>query len=279
MQPYQGSQMVYGSQQQLYQSGSMTPQFLQQQKKAEPNKLSTFLQECLLAGCLKGFKHFELYLRGKEELLCRVYNDSASSKQKQVTTNAVAHSNSLKPFMRSKSFRMLLEQGSQVQPASPSDREIEKDQTKTAFLIAGYARYKRPYVWLRSNHSKLAKVIPEMMNNGTAEADAPVKLSSIQKWMESEVKLWEILSEVLLMAHRALNIQTDDGNPFAIDRIFFQQQNVLTGVIVSGAMIDFLGKIYAGCTQYQQSVLLDLEWLVDYHYSALKSIQQPVAEI
>lgn len=47
-------------------------------------------------------------------------------------------------------------------PASPSDKDIEQDQSRTAFLIAGYARYRRPYVWLRSNH---AAVLSRLMQS------------------------------------------------------------------------------------------------------------------
>lgn len=105
---------------------------------------------------------------------------------------------------------------SAIIPASPCDREIEKDQTKTAFLIAGYARYKRPYVWLRSNHQKIAKISPDLSTS--VENDAPVKLASVDKWISSEdIKLWEILSEIILLSHGALNIVTSNGNPFTLE--------------------------------------------------------------
>ncbi|RUP48560.1 hypothetical protein BC936DRAFT_144393 [Jimgerdemannia flammicorona] len=44
--------------------------------RSETIRLGTFLADCLTVGCLKGFRHFEVYLRGREELLLRVYNNS-----------------------------------------------------------------------------------------------------------------------------------------------------------------------------------------------------------
>ncbi|KAJ1497632.1 hypothetical protein HMI54_013468, partial [Coelomomyces lativittatus] len=49
-----------------------------QKPKSEANKLGAFLSDCLFVGCLKGFKYFEVYLRGREELLVRVYNQPST---------------------------------------------------------------------------------------------------------------------------------------------------------------------------------------------------------
>ena len=55
-----------------------------------------------------------------------------------------------------------------IVPASPCDNELEKvcrlsfsllhlireqDTTKTVFLLAGYARYRHPYVWVRKKYN------------------------------------------------------------------------------------------------------------------------------
>lgn len=95
-----------------------------QQKTGENNgnRLALFLNDCLAMGCLRGFKHFELYLRGKEELVCRV--EIAQSRRgqdgKPSTPNAgyLAHS---KLYLSNRSQHMLYDKG-KIAPASPCDR-------------------------------------------------------------------------------------------------------------------------------------------------------------
>lgn len=36
-------------------------------------------------------------------------------------------------------------------------RILQPDDESTIFLVAGYARYACPYVWVRSNHERLTK--------------------------------------------------------------------------------------------------------------------------
>lgn len=63
-------------------------------------------------------------------------------------------------------------------PLSPIDTELEKDESRATFLIAGYPRYKCPYVWLRSNHKRLI----QNNNDQKVEANDPLKLSTISSW-------------------------------------------------------------------------------------------------
>jgi hypothetical protein len=53
-----------------------------------------------------------------------------------------------KLFLSQRMQKVLFDSSSKIPPASPCDRELEQDGTKTAFLIAGYARYERPFVWV-----------------------------------------------------------------------------------------------------------------------------------
>jgi hypothetical protein len=50
-----------------------------------------------------------------------------------------------------------------------------QDNKKAAFLIAGYARYKHPYVWLRSNHQRLASKFK--LEHQSSDRDSPLKLN------------------------------------------------------------------------------------------------------
>lgn len=49
----------------------------------------------------------------------------------------------------------------------------------TLFLLAGYAKYGRPYAWIRSNHERLMSV----SSADSLAKDAPVKLKSITDWV------------------------------------------------------------------------------------------------
>ena len=50
------------------------------------------------------------------------------------------------------------------------------------FLIAAYASYGRPYVWVRSNHERLIPVSDPTQKE--SEKDYPLNLASTSKWEE-----------------------------------------------------------------------------------------------
>ena len=65
----------------------------------------------------------------------------------------------------------------------------------TLFLLAGYAKYGRPYAWIRSNHERL-------VNIGGTDAlvkDTPMKLKSVTDWqtqgMGGQVLQWDVLRD------------------------------------------------------------------------------------
>ena len=55
-----------------------------------------------------------------------------------------------------------------------------QDEEYTMFLVAGYARYSRPYVWIRSNHERLV----QFNSDNKEEKDFPLQLKSTANWME-----------------------------------------------------------------------------------------------
>lgn len=57
------------------------------------------------------------------------------------------------------------------------------------FLVAGYARYSRPYVWIRSNHERLV----QFSGNDKAEKDFPLQLRTTTDWMEGGMFGREVL--------------------------------------------------------------------------------------
>lgn len=137
-------------------------------------------------------------------------------------------------MLAKRSRTLLIEETAEAVPASPCDRELERDSNTSAFLIAGYARYKRPYVWLRSNHARLVKADEEH----PVDADNPVKLDTVARWPDADVNLWEVITEILNMI-----LVPAVANPFAIDHEYLNRLSLEGSVILSAALVDFFLKV------------------------------------
>ncbi|CAG8742646.1 6344_t:CDS:2 [Gigaspora margarita] len=168
--------------------------------KSDTLRLSAFLADCLSVGCLKGFKHFEVYLRGREELLLRVYIDGQKQNSEE-SDRMIYNSLSLAKFQLSNGSDFTEMTSS---PSSPLDEDLEK--------ATGYARYKRPYVWLRSNHKRLI----QLQDDQKLETDNPLKLDTIAAWKTQDVKLWDIIAEVI-----TLSLSPPPENPFEINHSYY----------------------------------------------------------
>ncbi|ORZ39915.1 hypothetical protein BCR44DRAFT_1458048 [Catenaria anguillulae PL171] len=178
----------------------------------------------------KGFKYFELYLRGREELLLRVYNDP------EATNNTVSKPNTV-ILARS---QLAWQSTDALPPASPCDREMEKDTSKTAFLIAAYAKYKFPLVWLRTNHAKLARF------TDTSKEDYPVKLDTVNAWKTNDsIHLSDIIAEIVFLA-----VTPPPHNPFAINHSVYDTLPIEESLVCVSAMLDFLNKVYLSSVPY-----------------------------
>ncbi|GBB88425.1 hypothetical protein RclHR1_00150021 [Rhizophagus clarus] len=245
-------------------------------ENSENARLSLFLADCLSVGCLKGFKHFEVYLRGREELLLRVYIDSNKTTQPNISNRSRYNSNSLS-LAKSQSnavfspkTRRTLSNGSDfmnalLPPSSPLDKDLEKDETNHVFLIAGYARYKCPYVWLRSNHKRL------IQNQGDQklETDNPLKLDTIAAWKTKDIRLWNIIAEVITLC-----LEISPENPFEIDRSYYDTLPLEEAAVSTGAMVDFLQKVYLLDTPYADKVFEDIKFLQQRHFSAFDEMNE-----
>ncbi|KAF8953829.1 hypothetical protein BGZ52_001166 [Haplosporangium bisporale] len=219
--------------------------------QSETARLSTFLSECLLVGTLKGFYYFEVYLRGREELLLQVYNDI------KPPSNSVGHNTQPNSITLAKSRLKTSSSKKAPPPLSPIDTELEKDESRATFLIAGYPRYKCPYVWLRSNHKRLI----QNNNDQKVEANDPLKLSTISSWRTDDIRLWDIMAEIV-----TLTLSPSPVNPFRINHAYYDTLPLEECVIATGAMMDFLQRVYMKDTPYTESVYLDIKHLQKLHF-------------
>ncbi|KAG7241605.1 hypothetical protein INR49_025525 [Caranx melampygus] len=203
-------------------------------EREQKRKLQHFLNDLALLGSLQGFKYFQPWLRGKEELLLTVVNEdlgwrspgfvvsraSSSAATSSCNSSDVSPSSS-SPSVDSRSSSPLPGEPAgprdpqpqthtkrqpqtardpsseeHLLPASPSEREIAVPEVNcTLFLLAGYVKYGRPYAWIRSNHERLVNI------GGTDSMvkDTPMKLKSISDWQTRGIRVWDIVSELVCL--------------------------------------------------------------------------------
>ncbi|XP_036072601.1 uncharacterized protein si:dkey-19b23.7 isoform X1 [Oryzias melastigma] len=244
---------------------------LQKRDREQKRKLQQFLNDLALLGSLQGFKYFQPWLRGKEELLLTVVNEDlscrspgfvvsrassrSSSSSSSLNSSDVSPSSS-SPSLASRSSSPLPgdPEGPQdpqshqhpkkhpqtsresseehLLPASPSEREIAVPEVNcTLFLLAGYVKYGRPYAWIRSNHERLVNI------GGTDSMvkDTPMKLKSITDWQTRGIRVWDMVSELV-----SLCTVPSPSNPFALDMRYVKSLPLPDRFFVTGALMSFL---------------------------------------
>ncbi|RIA87917.1 hypothetical protein C1645_776268 [Glomus cerebriforme] len=240
-------------------------------ENSETARLSLFLVDCLSVGCLRGFKHFEVYLRGREELLLRVYIDNSHISNRS-SYNSLSLAKSQSNALFSPKTRRTLSNGSDfmntvLPPSSPLDKDLEKDETNHVFLIAGYARYKCPYVWLRSNHKRLI----QLQDDQKLETDNPLKLDTIAAWKTRDIRLWNIIAEVITLC-----LDPAPENPFEINHSYYDALPLEEMAVSTGAMVDFLQKVYLMDTSFADKVFEDIKLLQQRHFTAFEEMNDAV---
>ncbi|XP_037539610.1 uncharacterized protein si:dkey-19b23.7 [Nematolebias whitei] len=240
-------------------------------EREQKRKLQHFLNDLTLLGSLQGFKYFQPWLRGKEELLLTVVNEdlgwrspgflvsrasSFSSGCSSCNSSDVSPSSS-SPSVDSRSSSPLpgeprgppdLRSHTQTEsrpqaarepsgeehllPASPSEREMAVPEVNcTLFLLAGYVKYGRPYAWIRSNHERLVNI------GGTDSMvkDTPMKLKSVTDWPTRNVRTWDVVSELVTLC-----TVPSPSNPFALDMRYVQNLPLPERLLATGALLNFL---------------------------------------
>eukprot|EP00795_Rhopilema_esculentum_P016944 gene16944-8434_t len=240
-------------------------------------KLHGFLNDLLRFGCAKGFRYFDTYLRGREELLLKVQNEQSCSGyhplgrcesqgiecEETSSTDSFPSRQGL-PRNRLSGFQFL---AIGLPPASPCSSEISPvDQHTTIFLIASYARYKSPYVWVRTNHDRLIRLSDVDSSEQSVVKDSPLKLRTILDWSTKDIKIWDIISEIV-----RVNVQPQPRNPFAIDHSYFDTLPPEECILASGAMIHILQKILEKERSYNSLISADLNELTKLHFKELQA--------
>ncbi|XP_059891569.1 uncharacterized protein si:dkey-19b23.7 [Gadus macrocephalus] len=235
-------------------------------EREQKRKLQHFLTDLALLGSLQGFRYFQPWLRGKEELLLTVVNEDPGRRSpgfvvsRASSGSSAASSTDCSPSSSSVSVEegdggdtrpgtpgeICASRSAEAQrdgrggptcedhllPASPSEREMAVPEVNcTLFLLAGYAKYGRPYAWIRSNHERLVNIggVDSMVR------DTPMKLRSITDWQTQEVRIWDVVNELV-----GLCTNPSPSNPFALDVRYVQNLPLPERFLVSGALLNFL---------------------------------------
>ncbi|KAI1319540.1 hypothetical protein EDD11_003810, partial [Mortierella claussenii] len=222
-----------------------------------------------------GFYYFEVYLRGREELLLHVYNDIkspsnglGSASQPNSITLAKSRPTNILSTRTLRSLKLSSPRPTPP-PLSPIDTELEKDESRATFLLAGYPRYKCPYVWLRSNHKRLI----QNANDQKVEANDPLKLTTISAWRTDDIRLWDIMAEII-----TLTLSPSPINPFRINHAYFEALPLEECVVATGAMMDFLQRVYMKDTPYTDAVYADIKHLQKLHFALYDELHSFLTE-
>ncbi|KAI9490005.1 hypothetical protein BDB00DRAFT_839719, partial [Zychaea mexicana] len=136
--------------------------------RRDTSRIQSFLHECRTLGSLRGFKHFEVFMRGREELVLLI---PKSHEYKQETSTLMPADVFAQRTMHDQQQQQQQQQPQQEQspisssgsssqgslmlaervPVDPKDQELKKlrSNSVSVFLITGYARYKCPYIYVK----------------------------------------------------------------------------------------------------------------------------------
>ncbi|KAJ0006275.1 hypothetical protein NQD34_013548 [Periophthalmus magnuspinnatus] len=263
----------------------------------QKRRLQHFLADLALLGSLQGFKYFQPWLRGKEELLLTVVNEdlgwhspayvvsrASSSSSSSNSSDASSSSSTLslassrcssplpgdpQPTHNSVHKSQDSHNEEHLLPASPSEKEMAIPEVNcTLFLVAGYVKYGRPYAWIRSNHERLVNIggIDSLVK------DTPMKLKSITDWQTQGIRVWDVVSELV-----SLCTVPSPSNPFALDLRYVKSLPLTDRFLVTGALLNFLEMyiVYGNRDElHYDKVVEEVKPLRRLHVRSLLELQQ-----
>ncbi|XP_053319885.1 uncharacterized protein LOC128491592 [Spea bombifrons] len=196
-------------------------------------RLEHFLGDLALLGSLQGFRYFQPWLRGREEILITVVNEDLSCPSLRSPVSLSSDSNGRTPVYNHE--QNAHRDSSLLPPASPCDREIAIPETHcTLFLLAAYAKYGRPYVWVRSNHQRLIGGDQD----DSRLRDTPLALPSSSEWKRRDVAVWHVVWDVVNAC-----ISPPPRNALSVDFAYLRSLPLSERSLSSGALIGFFHRL------------------------------------
>lgn len=229
-------------------------------------KLMMFLRECLTMGCLRGFYYFELYSRGREELLVTV--TCGKDPVFPVQSGPSALVSPIVGANHKARFKPLVSGDARFPPASPSTRDAEMMRQDAVFLLGGYARYKCPFVWVRSNHTRLLYLKHQNLGNDKqVTKDTPLDLRSTNEWKSGNVRAWDIIEEIVMAT-----VLPSPRNPFKVDFAKLEAMPPLDRTLAAASLVNFLKRVHLRPSPYEEDVFNDIQTLLDLHFGQMPTL-------
>lgn len=237
-------------------------------------RVSQFMADCMSVGALRGFQHFSVHIRSREELILRVCSQPAPNAFPICSLTISSHLQTLQDNnlqMHPTTQQLMHSAGEEMSATRDlSDLELEKDTGGVNFLIAGYPKYKCPYVWLRTDHQRL--VDREDSTEAVVDKDMPLRLESIDCWRQFDIRPWDVLVEVICtcLQHGENSLE----NPFTLDYGYFEQIPLEERLVVTGAMLEFLRRVYLRHYFFSDLVLADIKRLQKQHFMDINVLRE-----
>ena len=145
-------------------------------------------------------------------------------------------------------------------PETPSTRS-------TTFLVGAYAKYDRPYAWVRSGAL-------DSVADDAAEQDTPLDLECTKRWEEGAHRAWDVVEELVRM-----RVFPAPANAFEVDHVALRNTPRDDRYLITGALVAFLRDVAAdeGAAAaarrgesgglFDAAVTRDLEKLVRRHFA------------
>uniref|UniRef100_A0A8C7YRS1 Si:dkey-19b23.7 n=2 Tax=Oryzias sinensis TaxID=183150 RepID=A0A8C7YRS1_9TELE len=237
-------------------------------------KLQHFLNDLALLGSLQGFKYFQPWLRGKEELLLTVVNEdlgcrspgfvvsrASSRSSSSSSTSSSLNSSDISPSSSSPSLASGSSSpvpGDPEGPQSPPSHKHIKTQPHTSrefseehLLPASPSEGEiavpevnctlfllAGYIKYGRPYAWIRSNHERLVNIGGADSmvkDTPMKLKSITDWQTRGVRVWDVVSELVCLC-----TVPSPSNPFALDMRYVKSLPAPERFLVTGALMSFL---------------------------------------
>ncbi|CEP13132.1 hypothetical protein [Parasitella parasitica] len=159
------------------------------------------------------------------------------------------------------------------------NRELVKDSTRLAAFLqeclalgslrvllyfenfprhdTGYAKYRCPYVWLRSHHNQLIRAQPGHIDDD----DNPLQLQKTNEWKIKDISLWEMVAEIVQMT-------SSPKNPFQIDFDYIDKLPLEESVLLTGSLLAFLQNVWIEadpCIVFADDLYTEIQVLQSKH--------------
>lgn len=275
----------------------------------QKRRLHHFLSDLALLGSLQGFKYFQPWLRGKEELLLTVVNEDlgwrspayvvsrASTSSSSSSSEASPSSSSLslassqcssplpgdpqpprppQPPQPPLSTSALLHQPvrdshneEHLLPASPSEREMAIPEVNCTLFLIA------GYVKYGRPYAWIRSNHERLVNIGGADSlvkDTPMKLKSISDWQTQGIRVWDVVSELV-----SLCTVPSPTNPFALDLRYIKSLPLPDRFLVTGALLNFLEMyiVYGNRDElHYEKVVEEVKPLRRLHVRSLLEVQR-----